>query len=114
MPGLRDILDAATPGGWRVQGWDDEERCWFVLGGGPEFSAAEHGVAAALVQPTETVDSPRAIANARLIALAPELAALVLEMGDWLRNWTELNPPPQGIRARELLARLDQLGKEQT
>ena len=50
-------------------------------------------------------------ANARLIALAPELAALVLDMGEFITEkfgvdgWLD-----DGSQA--LLARLDQLGKE--
>ena len=48
--------------------------------------------------------------DAPLIALAPELAALVLDMGEAIRD------REGGVIRDEdaLLARLDQLGKEQT
>jgi len=48
---------------------------------------------------------------AELIALAPELAALCLEMGDLLR--LPVDEIQEGD-AEDVLARLDQLGKERT
>ena len=52
-------------------------------------------------------------ASGRLAALAPELAALCLEMGEWMR-WVLPNQAAEGNHEQRdaLLARLDQLGKE--
>jgi len=98
MPGLRETLEAATPG-WKSAG--------VAVYAGERFTETHRPIA---VFHTEEAD-------ATLAALAPELAALVLDMGEWMRNAI----PNQGFgadathgRRTELLARLDQLGKEQT
>ena len=117
MPGLRETLEAATPGRWLVS-LEDGDEWWF--GGGDDGQA--------VIRPEDgnewesvcvmSGDSP----NARLIALAPELAALVLDMGELLLRILDRdhhgdfingeNAKPEDVAA--LLARLDQLGKEQT
>lgn len=125
MTGLRELLDAATPQPWRVQGWDDAEHAWFVTGGGPEFSAIEYGIFCALAWLDEGADSPRPRANVHLAALAPELARLVLDMGEALGRLiedaepdahatSEPHPVPGKCHwcdARRALARLYRIGK---
>jgi hypothetical protein len=88
---VRGILNKATPGPWPVTEtrYSDDYSCW--------------GTA---VEPTE--------ANAQLAALAPELAALVLDMGEELRRSLPQDESMDHGRdpdRRALLARLDQLGK---
>ena len=98
--GLRDILDAATPGPWA---FDPAEPC--LVGGDPQGSEGEWGQEVA-----ETRDEQ----DARLIALAPELAALCLDMGEWMRDFLMGDNIDPGDRAdlETLLARLDRLGKK--
>lgn len=127
MPGLRDILDSATLGPWT----------W--MGGYPQRITNPGAI---LVAETFTDPDSRAY-NAELIALAPELAAEVLElrerhreamalaldMGEALTEIRQNGRPDFGdcgaatcehpgcLYTRKydaLLARLDQLGKEQT
>ena len=108
MPGLRDILEAATPGPWTFNDSTDPR------GHKGEFRAPSPFNGFMLVGPW-TND-----ADARLIALAPELAAWALEMGDLLtgilHDLDNGDDPGRGQKnaGRALLARLDQLGKEQT
>jgi hypothetical protein len=111
LMGLRETLDAATPGPWEA--WDNHHGAWVV--------EAE----------SEIVTDSVVARSARLIALAPELAAGNLEAVERLReikadveSFAEtsgiLVTDPRKIDA--LLARLDQigvadetqLGKEQT
>ena len=96
MPGLRDILDAATPGPWVADEALSEpgelHNVWRAQGSG--YVAVAHDI-------TE-------FADVRLIALAPELAALVLDMGEFIRNVCDTTNEWES----SLLARLDQLGKE--
>ena len=94
MPGLRDILDAATPGPWVVR----EQAPWDVLTEWEENDPFPRG---------RLVICEHAGVDAPLIALAPELAALCLDMGEALRN------PKDVYDVDALLARLDQLGKEE-
>lgn len=95
--GLRETLGAATPGPWEardattIDSRDGREEWWNLYASGYRLGGVEFG------------------RDARLIALAPELAALALDMGDLLRG---LYYRPAGTNA--LLARLDQIGKEQT
>ena len=99
MPPLRDILEAATPGPWtHYDGpYDDWDRVVLdhFTSEGPYVWEASH-------------DKPTVLADARLIALAPELAALVLDMGEFIRNVCDTTNEWES----SLLARLDQLGKE--
>ena len=90
MPGLRETLEAATPGPWT----------W--MGGYPQRITNPGAI---LIAETFTDPDSRAY-NAELIALAPELAALVLDMGEHIREHGF------GAESDALLARLDQLGKE--
>ena len=106
MPGLRDILDAATPGPWVVR----EQAPWDVLTEWEENDPFPRG---------RLVICEHAGVDAPLIALAPELAALVLDMGEYVeatgRYLASMNDPSPAVAQSEaLLARLDQLGKEQT
>lgn len=103
MPGLRDILDAATPGRWQSAG--------VAVYSGERFTDTHRPIAGVH---TEEFD-------ATLIALAPELAALCLDMkallvrildrdhhGDFINGE---NAKPEDVAA--LLARLDRIGKEE-
>ena len=100
--GLRDILDAATPGPWT----------W--MGGYPQRITNPGAI---LIAETFTDPDSRAY-NAELIALAPELAALCLRMGAWMRDVSEYVDStvdidhPLAVEYEELLAHLDRLGKE--
>ena len=99
MPGLRDILEAATPG-WKSAG--------VAVYAGERFTETHRPIA---VFHTEEAD-------ATLAALAPELAVLCLQMGDVLRD-SGCSPRVSDEGTSycphcEVLARLDQLGKEQT
>jgi hypothetical protein len=87
LMGLRETLEAATPGPWRDAEW----------GGLVVEADTENPIAYHVLRD-----------NARLIALAPELAALVLDMGEFIRNVCD----PTDEWESSLLARLDQLGKE--
>ena len=107
MPGLRDILDAATPGEWWVDA--DEENL--------DVRAVEHAVARVAGAMTMEPDADpgvkaRALADASLMALAPELAALVLDMGEALAH-TSIPPGFSREHSRDLLARLDAIGREE-
>ena len=116
--GLRDILEAATPGPWEVD----------ASGEGLDVYAPEHKTATVWVHlagPMTMGDDAdagvkaRAMADAQLVALAPELAALVLDMGDFLREIEDVLERDEASDWFErdfhsLLARLDQLGKEQS
>ena len=103
--GLRETLEAATPGPWEHRGlglWGGDGRCqiagWARHTAAPDFDLA---------------------------ALAPELAAEVLElrerhreamalaldMGDYIRRGHD-EAYVSSIDEEALLARLDQLGKE--
>ena len=105
--GLRDILDAATPGpwAWNSGGYSDSGHPLMGLQNAENPTSYPVLDCAVLGDPEP--------ADARLIALAPELAALVLDMGEFITEkfgvdgWLD-----DGSQA--LLARLDQLGKEQT
>jgi hypothetical protein len=90
--GLRETLEAATPGPWSASGKHVKERT--------------HRSLIATISPFYGSE-----ADARLIALAPELAALCLDMGDLLR--LPVDEIQEGD-AEDVLARLDQIGKEQT
>jgi len=145
--GLRETLEAATPGPWRWFGHRSSEMYLATPKGGRRFvmTFKRKGMRGAepmfqvytdrqgepwgwngelvpatdlAVQEVEYRDDIKDIdhPDARLIALAPELAALVLDMGEWMR-WVL---PNQGgangnhMQRAALLARLDQLGKDQT
>jgi hypothetical protein len=118
MSGLRKTLEAATPGPWVV-------------------SDAEHDMGREwrhVYMPADDVEVLwQTPADARLIALAPELAALVLDMGEALDRYYSFAPHMAGcgfsanydedcdcgrdeldVLHDALLARLDQIGKEQT
>lgn len=100
MPGLRDILNAATPGPW-THHRNPGAKLW-------RWVCGRESVVAAIV-----VDTPVEIQNARLIALAPQLAALALDMGELLRGrlYHGFVPGSNGdTDAYALLARLDQIG----
>ena len=102
MPGLRDILEAATPGpwAWNSGGYSDSGHPLMGLQNAENPTSYPVLDCAVLGDPEP--------ADARLIALAPELAALVLDMGEHVREHGF------GAESDALLARLDQLGKEQT
>ena len=68
---LRELLDAATPGPWKIHNWNEG---WVHHDGDP------HNVPATRVFKTIFGD------DARLIALAPDLASLVLDMADALQG----------------------------
>lgn len=86
---LRELLDAATPGPWRAIDTGNPYR-WPVN--------------------TDKVNvCTGACRDARLIALAPEMAALLLDMADALRGYTERYP--HQLEAEALLARLDRIGQ---
>src|SRR5574337_1323014 len=70
MSGLRELLDAACPGPWHTTDWQSDGRSLAIEGGD-----GEDWIAVAFA------------ADARLIALAPELAALCLDMGELLGWW---------------------------
>ena len=76
-------MSETTPLPWRVQGWEQYDEYGnagtFILGGGPEGSADEHLVGAALPQPTMR-NRKECDANAALIVEAVNShAALVAE-----------------------------------
>lgn len=89
---LRELLDAASPRPWE---YDDE---YYVI------STEVADAVCAMVGPA---DLPDVAADARLIALAPELAALVLDMADALRE----TGPSFAPWVDPLLARLDRIGQ---
>jgi hypothetical protein len=84
---LREMVSAATPG--PMQPAPTDGRWWLVWAG--DRSAFCQFV--------------RDEADARLIALAPEMAELLADMGEWLETYYS---PVAGPRP-ELLARLDAL-----
>jgi hypothetical protein len=103
MPDLRALLAAATPGPWRVE--DD----WSDYGGvdrGPEGSS--------WIDPHGAYSSERA--DNELMALAPDLARLVLEAEEAMRAIVEIDatssyksiyscPGEMASFARDFLAR---------
>ena len=92
MPGLRDILDAATPICECGHLWGDHDKygCRFMPAGGCSCERL----------PNE--------AGEQLAALAPELAALCLDMGEALQA-SYRGPAGWDENKDALLARLDQL-----
>ena len=100
--GLRETLEAATPGpwAWNSGGYSDSGHPLMGLQNAENPTSYPVLDCAVLGDPEP--------ADARLIALAPELAALVLDMGEHIREHGF------GAESDALLARLDQLGKEQT
>lgn len=98
MPGLRDILEAATRKPWVIHNYNE---VWVHHDGDPA------GPPATKVAQTIFGD------DARLVALAPELAALCLDMGAVLDAFVYHQTDAQLDNARALLARLDSIGKEQ-
>jgi hypothetical protein len=101
VTGLRQIVEAATPGPWDTYAVGSEG--FGVFG---QRGARRHRITLVGHGAWEDVK-----VDARLIALAPELASLCLEMGDLLR--LPVDEIQEGD-AEDVLARLDQLGKEQT
>lgn len=96
MTGLRELLAAATPGPW-------------------EFVASEMTIRGGAFRSPIAVGSritSIARADASLIALAPELARLVLDMGEELAAWYAIDGHRSDTTAA-LLARLDRIGKEE-
>lgn len=106
-PRLRELLDAATPGEWRITGYN--EPVAFCI----RYGDSERGW-------DWTHDEEWPEVDAHLLALAPELAALCLDMGDLLVRILDRdhhgdfingeNAAPEDVGV--LLARLDRLGKE--
>jgi hypothetical protein len=104
--GLRETLEAATPGPWEARVWGHDTDEW------PDSRVSvgtTRGHGEAVVINPRYGERAQDLANARLIALAPELAALCLEMGDLLR--LPVDEIQEGD-AEDVLIRLDQLGKE--
>lgn len=96
MTGLRELLEQATPGPW-------------------EFVASEMTIRGGAFRSPIAVGSritSIARADASLIALAPELARLVLDMGEELAAWYAIDGHRSDTTAA-LLARLDRIGKEE-
>lgn len=112
MTGLRELLDAATPGPWEYDGFEH------VVS--PEITDIVCGL---WQRPgADGVPDPQMETDARLIALAPELARLCLDMGHQLERWrnaamqrdTYLEAIPEAVETADaLLARLDRIGKEE-
>lgn len=69
---LARLAEAATPGPWREQGWDEEEQGYFVLGGGDPGTSAERMVA------YTPVTNPYAASDAAFIAAASPEVVLAL------------------------------------
>lgn len=90
---LRDILDQAADGPWD----------W--MGGYPQ--RVTNGGADLVAEVFDDPDSPPG--TVRLVALAPELAALCLDMGDFLRDagFTRYGDE----KGDDLLARLARIGE---
>jgi hypothetical protein len=107
---LKETLEAATPGPWKI---DDGFGSKIAV-----YGRVIDGVARTLVTEIDTsYDAPFDRAecenDAALIALAPELASLALDMGELLRGrlYHGFVPGSNGdTDAYALLARLDQLG----
>jgi hypothetical protein len=101
MSGLEELLANATPGPWSSGGW--------AVYRGERFTDS-HEPVASVHGDTE--------ATATLIALAPDLARLVLDMGDLyvgiLHDLDNGDDPGRGQKdaARALLARLDGLAAD--
>lgn len=116
---LRQLLDAASPPPWRVdiEGGDE----WY-------FGRGNQAVIRHRAEVWDSImvgpgDAETHLANARLIALAPELANLCADMADWIGS-PDLNGcyagceyvhgfldehEPRCQQAHALLARLDKL-----
>lgn len=115
MTGLRELLAQATPGPWMHTGEADDD--WGFVALGESGGHGTYGFDA-------THDLPQAVHDARLIALAPELAQLCLDMGDALdlmldmsarlyRDPNQMNYEEKRMRddnCRVLLARLARIG----
>lgn len=80
MSDLRKLLDEATPGPW-IERWDED---------GGAFVTGNNYVRAHMVGP----ESDRR-ANARLIALAPDLAAALLKTEEALEEIADRHIPDQ-------------------
>jgi len=95
MSGLEELLANATPGPWSSGGW--------AVYRGERFTDS-HEPVASVHGDTE--------ATATLIALAPDLAKLALDMGETLREYDETCECGTCHKNRALLARLDGLAAE--
>ena len=113
---LEELLANATPGPWEYRVWGRD---------GDEWPDNRVSVGRAMGHGEAVVINPRYgertqnLADARLIALAPDLARLALDMGDGLRKYAHLYYRHDKDLVREytgLLARLDGLaaGKGET
>lgn len=80
MADLRKLLDEATPGPWRVGPVDDTV---VVAADGSEIAAIDGDY-------NEPDLWPMMEANARLIALAPDLAAALIKAEEALRPFAEI------------------------
>jgi hypothetical protein len=94
MSDLRKLLDEATPGPW-IERWDED---------GGAFVTGNNYVRAHMVGP----ESDRR-ANARLIALAPDLAAALLKTEEALERLAKLSNGDSNMIARATLTEIRKL-----
>ncbi len=80
MSDLRKLLDEATPGPWHVE--RDKQTWGWVDVVGPSFSVGGPTRATDL----SLADEAKRLADARLIAMAPDLAAALLKAEEALAN----------------------------
>ena len=102
MSGLPDLLANATPGPWKVAPWSNTQDDLVVVQNarGMDVTVAGGGIVA------------EEVANMALVALAPEMAALLVDTVKFVRDpkWAGVNNPACSQEA--LLARFDALGKD--
>ncbi len=93
MSDLRKLLDEATPGSWEITG-----RKITKHGGAYDFiSGFKWGKFARVVVrfDYDYADNPAGVANARLIALAPDLAAALIKAEEALEEIADRHIPDQ-------------------
>jgi hypothetical protein len=101
MSNLRKLLDEATPGPWAVK---RDKRTWgWVDVVGPSFSVGGPTRATNL----SVADEAKRLTDARLIALAPDLAAALLEAEEALERLAKLgNGDSYGNSDGNIIARV--------
>ena len=104
---LADLLNQATPGPWKTHGGWASHKMWTDIRGSNGLWVAET---------THLPEDAYKDADGRLIALAPDMARLLIDMADHISAAALIEAPGQSV-ARDLLARfaaLDAKTGEQT